>query len=213
MKVLRASIIVLAVALAACGGDGGDSTTPAETTTTEAVDQGNAGTVDFDDMPQECIDAVVGYLQAIEPAVEDVDFDTTTGEDLEALGTELDALSEDYTTAIEDLDCPDPSGSDDEAFAAIIELAEAEAPGTVGYLQWIQGFAAGFGEAEVSGDCETDISALRAIIDENSSMSDLTMTEVVQVGSLVASISTACSPERAEEFFAEADVAAFLESQ
>jgi len=44
-------------------------------------------------------------------------------------------------------------------------------------------------------------------------MSDLTMTEVVQVGSLVASISTACSPERAEEFFAEADVAAFLESQ
>jgi len=213
MKVFRASIVVLAVALLACGGDGGGDTTLAQPSTTQAVDEGNAGTVDFADMPQECIDALVGYLRAIEPAVEGVDFETTTGEDLEAMGAELDALSEDYTTAIEDLDCPDPAGSDDEAFAAIIELAEQEAPGTVGYLQWVQSFAAGFGDAEASGDCETDISALQAIIDENSSMSDLTMTEVVQVGSLVASISTACSPERAEEFFAEADVAAFLESQ
>jgi hypothetical protein len=211
MRAFRASIVILAVVLVACGGDGGTDTTLAETTTT--VVEGSAGTVDFADMPQECIDALVGYLRAIEPAVEGVDFDTTTGEDLEAMGTELEALSEDYTTAIEDLDCPDPSGSDDEAFAAIIELAEQEAPGTVGYLQWVQSFAAGFGDAEASGDCETDISALQAIIDENSSMSDLTMTEVVQVGSLVASISTACSPERAEEFFAEPDVAAFLESQ
>jgi hypothetical protein len=37
------------------------------------------------------------------------------------------------------------------------------------------------------------------------------MTQVVEVASLVASISTACSPERAEEFFAREDVAAFLE--
>ncbi|MGH8944444.1 MAG: hypothetical protein ACRDWF_16620 [Acidimicrobiia bacterium] len=211
MRVFRASILILLVALVACGGDGGTDTTLAETTTIPVED--TAGTVDFADMPQECIDALVGYLQAIEPAVEDVDFETTTGEDLEAMGTELEGLSEEHTTAIQDLDCPDPSGSDDEAFAAIIELAEQEAPGTVGYLQWVQGLAAGFGDAEVSGDCETDISALRAIIEESSSMSDLTMTEVVQVGSLVASVSTACTPDRAEEFFAEPDVAAFLESQ
>lgn len=210
MRVFRATILILTVALVACGGDGGADTTLAETTTTVVED--SAGTVDFADMPQECIDALVGYLQAIEPAVEDVDFETTTGDDLEAMGTELEGLSEEYTTAIEDLDCPDPSGSDEEAFAAIIELAEQEAPGTVGYLEWIQGLATGFGDAEVSGDCETDISALRAIIEENSSMSDLTMTEVVQVGSLVASVSTACSPETAEEFFAEPDVAAFLDS-
>ena len=210
MRVFRATILILTVALVACGGDGGADTTLADTTTTVVED--SAGTVDFADMPQECIDALVGYLKAIEPAVDDVDFETTTGDDLEAMGTELEGLSEDYTTAIEDLDCPDPSGSDEEAFAAIIELAEQEAPGTVGYLEWVQGLATGFGDAEVSGDCETDISALRLIIEENSSMSDLTMTEVVQVGSLVGSVSTACTPERAEEFFAEPDVAAFLES-
>ena len=213
MRAFRASIVILAVVLVACGGDGGGDTTLAEPTTTAAVEEGGSGTVDFADMPQECIDALVGYLQAIEPAVEAIDFAATTGDDLEALGSELDALSEDYTAAIEDLDCPDPAGSDDEAFAAIIELAEQGAPGTVGYLEWVQSLAAGFGDAEASGDCETDITALRAIIDENSSMSELTMGEVVQVGSLVASISTACTPERAEEFFAEEDVAAFLESQ
>ncbi|MET0565772.1 MAG: hypothetical protein ABW021_04965 [Acidimicrobiia bacterium] len=213
MRAFRASIVILALVLVACGGDGGGDTTLAEPTTTAVVEEGGAGTVDFEDMPQECIDALVGYLRAIEPTVEGLDFAATTGDDLEALGSELDALSEDYTTAIEDLDCPDPAGSDEEAFAAIIELAEQEAPGTVGYLEWVQSLAAGFGDAEASGDCETDITALQAIIDENSSMSELTMGEVVQVGSLVASISTACTPERAEEFFAEEDVAAFLESQ
>jgi hypothetical protein len=213
MRALRASIGILALVVVACGGDGGGDTTLAEPTTTAVVEEGGAGTVDFEDMPQECIDALVGYLQAIEPTVEGLDFAATTGDDLEALGSELDALSEDYTAAIEDLDCPDPAGSDEEAFAAIIELAEQEAPGTVGYLEWVQSLAAGFGDAEASGDCETDIAALQAIIDENSSMSELAMGEVVQVGSLVASISTACTPERAEEFFAEEDVAAFLESQ
>jgi hypothetical protein len=212
MRIFRATIVVLVVMLVACGGGGGADTTQAETTTTETADA-SRGTVDFADMPEECIDALVGYLQAIEPAVEGIDFEATTGADLETLGTELAELSEDYTTTIEDLDCPDPAGSDEEAFAAIIELAEQNAPGTVGYLQWVQSSMAGFEGAEVSGDCEADISALRAIIDENSSMSDLSMTEVVQVGSLVASVSTNCSADRAEEFFAESDVAAFLESQ
>jgi hypothetical protein len=206
---LRASVLLLVLVLVACGGDGSDTTTTAAVTTTTPDSSG--GTVDFADMPQECIDALVGYLQTIEPAVEGIDFEATTGDDLEALGTELDELSEEYTTAIEDLDCPDPSGTDEEAFAAIIELAGREAPGTVGYLEWVQSLAAGFGDAETSGDCETDITALRAIIDEKGSMSELTMGEVVQVGTLVGSIATVCSPERAEEFFAEEQVDAFLE--
>jgi hypothetical protein len=113
---------------------------------------------------------------------------------------------------MEDLDCPDPLGSDDEAISAVIALAEQEAPGTVGYLEWLAAFATGFGEGgEVSGDCETDISALQEVIEQGGTMSDLTMTQVVEVGSLVASISTSCSPERAEEFFAREDVSAFLE--
>jgi hypothetical protein len=163
-------------------------------------------------MPEECIEALVGYLQAIEPAVEGVDFEDLSVEDLDAVSTEVEALSGDMTAQMEDLDCPDPLGTDDEAISAVITLAEQEAPGTVGYLEWLAGFAAGFGEgSEVSGDCETDIAALEGIIAGGGAMSDLTMTQVVEVGSLVASISTACSPERAEEFFAREDIARFLE--
>jgi hypothetical protein len=164
------------------------------------------------DMPEDCIDALVGYLQAIEPAVEGVDFENLSVDELDAVSAEVENLSGEMTAEMEDLDCPDPLGSDDEAISAVIDLAEQEAPGTVGYLEWLAAFAAGFGEgSEVSGDCETDIAALQGIIDEAGAMSDLTMTQVVEVASLVASISTACSPERAEEFFAREDVAAFLE--
>jgi hypothetical protein len=164
------------------------------------------------DMPDECIEALVGYLQAIEPAVEGVDFENLSVEELDAVSADVEDLSGEMTAEMEDLDCPDPLGSDDEAISAVIDLAEQEAPGAVGYLEWLAAFAAGFGEESgVSGDCETDIAALEGIIAETGAMSDLTMTQVVEVGSLVASISTACSPEQAEEFFGREDVAAFLE--
>ena len=50
--------------------------------------------------------------------------------------------------------------SDEEAFAAMIDIAEREAPGTVPYFHWIESFAATAGEGSgivSSGDCETDI--------------------------------------------------------
>jgi hypothetical protein len=163
-------------------------------------------------MPEACIDALIGYLQAIEPAVDGVDFENLSVEELDAVSADVEDLSGEMTAEMEDLDCPDPLGSDDEAISAVIDLAEQEAPGAVGYLEWLAAFAAGFGEESgVSGDCETDITALEGIFAETGAMSDLTMTQVVEVGSLVASISTACSPERAEEFFGREDVAAFLE--
>ncbi|HEU4917490.1 MAG TPA: hypothetical protein VFV13_13110 [Acidimicrobiia bacterium] len=166
------------------------------------------------EMPEVCIDALAEYLRLIEPVVEGIDFENLTGSDLETLGSELEGLSEDMTAEIEGMDCPDPVGSDDEAFNAVIALAEREAPGTVGYLEWVAAAVSGLeGPGEVSGDCETDIGALQGIIDQGGTMSELTMTQVVEVGSLVASISTACSPARAQEFFEREDVAEFLEER
>jgi hypothetical protein len=224
MRAIKVLTLVLALAAAACGGGdttdtttgveptttvGETTTTAAEATTTTSEDGG--GTVSFDDMPSECVDALVGFLQAIEPALEGVDFDTLTAADMEALGTEMEALGEEYGAALEDLDCPDPEGSDEEAFTAMIEIAEREAPGTVGYLEWIQSFATADSMGNASGDCETDIAAFEMIVEENESMSTLTMEEIVEVGGLVTSISTVCSPERAEEFLSQDNVASFLE--
>jgi hypothetical protein len=200
LRALRTPILLVVILLFACS-----SSSVPTTTTTEAP----AALVE---MPEECIDALVGYLRAIEPAVEGVDFENMGVDQLETLMTEVEELSGNMTAEIEALDCPDPVGSDDEAFAAVVALAEREAPGTVGYLEWVAALASGFGElGDASGDCETDIASLQSIIDEAGSMSELTMTQVIEVGGLVASISTSCSPERAEEYFSQDDVAAFLE--
>jgi len=228
MRAIRVLTLFLALALVACAGDGdagttvagevttteaGDpTTTPADLTTTTAADEEDGGTASLDDMPAECVDALAGYLRAIEPVVENADFEAATADDLEALGTEIEAVSEEFSTQIEELDCPDLEEADDEqALAAVIALAEREAPGTVGYLEWIQSFASVADSFEASGDCETDIAALQAIIDENPSMADLPMGQVVEVGGLVASISTVCPPERAEEFLSQAAVTNFLD--
>jgi hypothetical protein len=163
-------------------------------------------------MPEACVDALVDYLRAIEPAVEGVDFENIGEDELASVMAELEAASGETTAEIDGLQCPSPEGSDDEALAAVIALAEREAPGTVGYLEWIAAFAAGFPDlGEASGDCEADMAALQSVVDDGRTMSDLTMAQVVEVAGLAASVSTNCSPERAEEFFARKDVAAFLE--
>ena len=216
----RLSIILLLVLVAACGGSASESTTtqaPDDTTTAAVVEDtgGTDNTVAIADMPQECIDAFVGFLRAIEPVVEGFDFNNASVDDFEAMGTELESVSAAQAAEMESLNCPDASGTDEEAFAAMIDIAERKAPGTVPYFRWIEEFAGSVGESSgmsSSGDCETDITALEAVIAEKQSMGDLTMAEVVGVGTLVTAISTECSPERTEEFFAQPEVEAFLNS-
>ena len=217
-------LILLVLLVAACGGTAA-TTTAAETddtttTTAPAEEEGGEGsgvTVDFADMPQECIDAFVDFLQAIEPVVEGFDFENATLADMETIGTELEAASEGPTAEMDSLDCPDPSGTDEEAFAAMMEIAEDEAPGTVAYFEWIQDFAGSFEEGEgttggSSGDCETDIEAIEAIIAENDGMGDMTLAEVTEFGSLMTGITTECSAERAQEFLSQPEVQEFMAS-
>ncbi|MGH8915831.1 MAG: hypothetical protein ACRDZM_15120 [Acidimicrobiia bacterium] len=227
MRVLRTMGLIMALLIAACGGGGAagttagtdDSTTTsnaaaATTVTTAPAESEDDGgdTVAFEDMPAECVDLFVSFLRAMEPALEGVDFETMTADDLEALGAELEAATGDYESEVENLDCPDVAEADEEAFAKMIEVAEREAPGTVAYLEWIQSFAEGEGSAgSASGDCETDIAAMEAIVAANESVGQLPMDQVIEVGALVSSITVACSPERAEEFFSDAEVAAFLQ--
>jgi hypothetical protein len=218
-------LILLIILVTACGGTAATTTAAEtdETTTTtapveeEGGEEGSGETVDFADMPQECIDAFVNFLQAIEPVVEGFDFENATLEDMETIGTELEAVTAGPTAEMDNLDCPDPSGTDEEAFAAMIEIAENEAPGTVAYFEWIQDFAGDFGDGEgttggSSGDCETDIETMEAIIAENDGMGDMTLAEVTEFGSLMTGITTECSPDRAQEFLSQPEVQEFLAS-
>jgi hypothetical protein len=225
MRALKTLTLMLVMALVACGGgtettdttvaDDVNTTTIVDATTvTTAAEDDDAGTVDdFDDMPAECVDLMVSFFKAIEPALEDFDFATMDFEDMETLGTELESVTSGFEDDIENLNCPDFETTDDEeAFAAMIDIAEREAPGVVAYLEWIQEFAStadtiGSG---TSGDCETDIAAMEAFIADNATMVDLTMEERVEVLDLVSSISAGCSIDRQQEFFSQEDVSAFM---
>jgi hypothetical protein len=219
-------MVVFAVVLAACGGSGGSSSTTVaaagDTTTTQAGgDDGGGGGGDEGggsgsfNLSPECEAAFVDYLQQIEPIVEDVDWENATASDLEDLG--LDEIDEAYTDDIDALNCDDIDfeGDSDDAFDYMISIAERNAPGTVGYLEWIRAFVGSFegGDTpQASGDCDTDIAAMQVIVDQGGTMSDLPIAELTEATTLLAAISMECPPEKSAEFLSKADVAAFLET-
>jgi hypothetical protein len=215
---------MLMLTLAACGGGtSGDTTAPAddgtETTTTPTTvattaDSGNEVS-SLADMPQECIDAFRTFLQEIEPIVEGRDFNAMTQADMEALSTEL----EEATAPLEDevADCPELDMEAEDSIAEMREFAEAEAPGTVAYFVWLEEFINSLGGedglgggAAVSGDCETDIAAMQAMVDAGGTMSDLTVGELAAAGQLITAISTECAAERLQEFMEDPAVEAWM---
>jgi hypothetical protein len=218
-------LVVILLAVAACGGsssdgsttvavvdttDGGaDTTSPPEQTTVPADD---AGTItDISDMPAECIEAFSAFLQQIEPIVKDIDFENSTMADLEAMGNELEPISEAFEA--ETAACPELDISDEESIALMRELAERDAPGTAAYFAWVEQFMVGSddGGAGVSGDCETDIAALQEFVDQGGTMADMTLGDLTTVGSLMGAVSTECTPERFQEWIEQEDVAAWTE--
>lgn len=222
-------MIVLAVALlaAACGGgdDGADATTTTveqdeAPTTTEAAtttepDDGGGPTADIGDIPRECVDAFVDYLRAIEPTVEGVDWETANLDAFEEVADELAEVTTDYEEAAVQSQCDDIAvdATDEESFEFLLQIARDEAPGTVGYFEMIKDLALGVGGSSdgATGDCEADIAAIQAIIDEHGSMEHLGVADITTVGSLMTSITANCSMERAAEFFEQDDVSAFME--
>lgn len=222
----RMLLVVLVMGLlAGCGGGGGADTTAeagnepvaeqsttAATTATTAADTGAVS--DLSDMPDECVDALVQYLQAIEPSLEGVDFQNANSDEVDAIFADLQGVTDDYEAQVDSLGCPDlDPASDEEAFAQMIEIAEREAPGTVGYLRMIEGFATSVGgDTAVSGDCETNIAAFQEYVDAGGTMSDLTMEEFTKVAALMSAVSTQCPIERMNEYFSQEDVVAFTES-
>lgn len=214
-------LILLILLVTACGGgaatntsaDGGTDDTTTTTTTAGTEEETTNATVDLSDMPQECIDAFVSYLVAIEPVVDGFDFENATMDDMESIGTELEAATVAQTAEMESLNCPDVDATDEEVFSAMIDIAEREAPGTVAYFEWIQSLAATAGEGggiASSGDCETDIETMEAVVAEKESMGNLTMTELTEFGQLMTAITTECSPARFEEFLSQPEIEAFM---
>jgi hypothetical protein len=224
VKSSRSIVLVLALFLfAACGGasSGGSTTAPPDVVTTGGADttapsadttapsEDDPGVASLDDMPAECIEAFSNFLQAIEPFIQDIDFENSTGAELEAVFAEIEPISDSFEA--ETANCPELDMSNEESVAAMQAMAERDAPGTAGYFAWLASFMANVddGGASVSGDCETDIATLQAFVDRGGTMADLTMSELTEVSNLMVAAGTECTPERWNEWLDQDSVAAW----
>lgn len=209
-------VLILGLMLVACGGAAATTTTTAAaeatTTTTAAPTETSGPAISINDIPQECIDAFVGYLQALEPFLKGFDPATATMADFEAFGTELEPATATYTEASANAGCDklNIDASDDATFQAIIEIAQREAPGTVAYWEWIRDLSATTQTSAASGDCETDVDALMVFVNRGGTMNDLTLAEVNEVSNVMTAIATECTNDRTTEVFADPKVTAFL---
>lgn len=170
---------------------------------------------DISDMPQECVDLLVETLQLIEPTVSAIDWETATM-------TDFQSLSDDFETELSSLDDRTSAAgcdqydftSDEESLAAAIELAEREAPGTVGWLEFIGQLTMDVSSdaSAAPQDCESAIAIIDALIAEGKTMMSIPLGDMTGASNALTAISTECTAEQSAAFFAREDVTAFLQS-
>ena len=136
------------------------------------------------------------FLQAIEPFIQDIDFENSTANDLEAVFTEIEPISDSFET--ETANCPELDMSNEESVAAMQAMAERDAPGTAAYFAWIAEAMAGIERGGTgSGDCETDLATLQGFVDQGGTMADLTHGRANRGQRTDGSgLATECSSER-----------------
>ena len=167
---------------------------------------------DVSDLPPECVDLLADFLKLIEPAVSDVDWDTATLGDFQAISDELEGQFEEMDARELELGCDNYDlSSDQAAMDAAIAIAEEEAPGAVGWLEFVATLSADMStEADPSLDCESAIAYIDGLIAEGATMIDVPFSEVSRITQAMGVITTDCTPEQADEFLAREDVTDFL---
>ena len=175
---------------------------------------------DFGDLPEECRNLFGDFLRDIEPTVSEIDWDNATMADFETLSTQLQTQSDSFDDQIAAANCDDYDiGENAESVQAMIDFAEDEAPGTVGYLEFLASFLEDFsgdgsggdmGAADVPTDCEGAIAYIDALIAEHDTMMDMPVNSMMAVSTAVTNISSNCPAAQAQEFFARTDVTDFM---
>ena len=200
------------------GTDAANSTA-GSTVAAPAVDgsadaSGDTITVDnFGDMPPKCIDLLSTFLKKIEPTAASIDWENATLADFEDFGkqfqTDTDAF--DSQTAAAGCDKYNLSGSDEQQFQQMAELASVEAPGALGFIKFLEALSAS--ATASGGSVPTDCAGTIALIEpylKTGTMKDLTMAQVTTLGQLMTGVSNNCTSEEASAFFGRADVSAYI---
>lgn len=225
---MKKIILVGAFALlAACGSSAKEGSSAASTentsasaggASTETSISGSDDTItvsDLSDMPPKCVELLGKFLKQIEPTVSKIDWDKATLADFESFSNSFKAESDsfDKETTAAGCDKYNLDGSDERQFQQMEALAKSEAPGTVGFIKFLNSLtsaATASGGGAIPSDCDGTIAEIETFIKGGGTMKDLTMAEVTRLGQLMTAIGTNCTSDQATAFFGRDDVSAFI---
>ncbi len=170
----------------------------------------------IDDIPEVCRELMADFLREIEPVVSEVDWDNASMADFEAVSLEFEPIADEFDAATEaEAECNDIELEDDENFALLIDFAKDEAPGSVGFLTFLNELMTSFGEAmePTTGDgslatCQDAMDFVQNLADEHDSIDTVPIDQLTQMTDLTTAMFT-CSPEELE-FFNTPEIAEFL---
>jgi len=167
-------------------------------------DSGGGSIRSINDIPEVCRQEIVRFMREIEPIVSSIDWQTATLADFEDIATDFEAKSEEFDTATLSAGCDDLDFAGDGEFDLLIEFATDEAPGVVGFFEFLAplrtstGDATGGGEGSASGDIETCADAVEFVenlMDTYDTFNEVPASELLKFTSLT-SLFTTCSPEQ-----------------
>jgi hypothetical protein len=129
------------------------------------------------DVPDECVDAIGEMLERIEPIVEDVDFENADFSELEGLGEQIEAEASEIGDDELEARCSQYTFADEESLEPLKEIARDRAPGTLGYIEWIEQLQEDFADMTIPDISMPDIS-MPDISMPDISIPDITMPEL-----------------------------------
>lgn len=195
--------------------DGDDSS--GDAAGSDADDGGSIRSIS--DVPEACRDEMARFLRDIEPIVSPIDWTTATFAEFEAIFAEFETLSDEYDRNSSAAGCDDLDFVEDAEFDLMIDFARDEAPGTVGFLEFLASVGAATGTDGAGDDtgsagfasCDEAVTFVQDLLDEYDSFTEVPAAELVKFSSL-PNVYVTCSPEQLE-FFDSPEVNAFLSGE
>lgn len=189
--------------------DGGTDDETAGMTDDDGSDDDGSGTPirSISDVPEVCREQMAEFLRAMEPIVSSIGWENATLNDFETIAEEFEALAEDFEDESAAASCDDLEFVDDNEIELMIEFAEDEAPGVVGFLEFLDGMRTpdpgdGSGDAGSDGtleDCDDAIAFVQHLADTYDSMADVPASELMKMTQMSTALMT-CTPAQLEAF-------------
>ncbi|MDW3214942.1 MAG: hypothetical protein R8G01_13145 [Ilumatobacteraceae bacterium] len=175
-------------------------------TDTSGTDDDGPEIRSISDVPAHCRDAMADFLRAVEPIVEDTDWTTASIADFERIATEFEEQADEFEDAVGDTGCDDMNFVDDSEGEILIEFARDEAPGAVGFLEFLDqmrtGAAPGGEDPSAAPGietCQDAIDFLQGLMDDYDSLTDVPAAELLKIPG-IAPLYATCTPEQLEFF-------------